>query len=273
MHTEYAFDTPEPIRLVVENARGTVTVTAADVTTTKVDIDGRRAEEVRVEQRGDAVHVLAPQPRGIGRDNQLDLRIAVPSGSDLHSRTGSADLAATGSYGASSIKSGSGQVHVERIGRTAVVDTGSGDVTIDDLTAEARLRSGSGDIRLGHTAAVTAVSTGSGDVRVGTSDGVLVVKTGSGDLTVDRAGTDVTLTTGSGDFGIGTASAGRVSLKGASGDLRIGIPEGTAVWTDVCTASGRVHSSVASVGEPEPGAPYVEVRATTASGDIELVSA
>jgi hypothetical protein len=42
------------------------------------------------------------------------------------------------------------------------------------------------------------------------------------------------------------------------------------VWTDVRTASGRLTSTLAGTGEPAPDQPYLEVRATTASGDVTL---
>ena len=81
------------------------------------------------------------------------------------------------------------------------------------------------------------------------------------------------MTTGSGDTVIRTATRGRITSKGASGDVRIGVPAGTPVWTDITTVSGTVRSGLEGVGEPEPGADYVEVRATTVSGDVHLIPA
>ena len=43
----------------------------------------------------------------------------------------------------------------------------------------------------------------------------------------------MTMTTGSGDTVIRTATRGRITSKGASGDVRIGVPVGTPVWTDI----------------------------------------
>jgi len=50
----------------------------------------------------------------------------------------------------------------------------------------------------------------------------------------------------------------------------IGIPAGVPVWTDVTTVSGSIHSDLRGAGQPEPGADYVELRAKTVSGDIDL---
>ena len=79
------------------------------------------------------------------------------------------------------------------------------------------------------------------------------------------------LTTGSGDLEIDVITAGRVQAKGASGGIRVGIPAGVPVWTDVSTVSGRIRSTLEGAGQPEPGADHVEVRAKTVSGDIVLV--
>ena len=64
--------------------------------------------------------------------------------------------------------------------------------------------------------------------------------------------------------------AGRLTAKTASGDVRIGVVAGTPVWTDVRTASGRLTSTLPRTGEPAADQPYLEVRATTASGDVTL---
>ena len=114
------------------------------------------------------------------------------------------------------------------------------------------------------------VTTGSGDVRVEASAGELAVKTGSGDAQVGQVSGDVVFTTGSGDLVIGRAASGRITAKTASGDVRIGVAGGTPVWTDVRTASGRLSSSLPTTGEPADGQSYLEVRATTASGDVTL---
>ena len=113
-------------------------------------------------------------------------------------------------------------------------------------------------------------STGSGDVEVGTAHARTVVKTGSGDLKVVTANHDVSLSTGSGDLTVGSARRGRVSAKGASSDVRIGIPAGTPVWADLTTVTGKVRSDIESVGAPQEGQDHIELEARTVSGDIVL---
>ncbi len=270
----HQFETPTPIRLYVENGAGSVTLTAVDASRTDVRIVGRHAADVAVTQAGDQVSVIAPRARAgfLGGDQKLEMVIELPASSSVTVKAGSADVIATGFLEGAAVKSGSGDVVLDVLG-AVVVDTGSGDVRIKEAADDLRVRSGSGDVLVGLTRAGASVSTGSGDVRLDQSEGPVVVKTGSGDLEIADAHGDVAMTTGSGDTVIRVARSGRITSKAASGDVRIGIPSGTPVWTDITTVSGRVSSSVGGVGEPTEGAPYVELRATTVSGDIALTSA
>ncbi|GAB3197801.1 hypothetical protein GCM10027062_10370 [Nocardioides hungaricus] len=270
--TEHHFETPRPVRLFTEVGRGSVQVTATETTQTRVEVTGRDAEHVVVRQDGDYLTVVAPKQRGglFGNENRLDVAITLPTGSHLTVRTGSADISTSGTVGPTQLKSGSGDVALDVVDGPLVVETGSGDVRVEHAGAELKLKSGSGDVVVREASASALISTGSGDVRLGTTRGPAVVKTGSGDLKVDAAGTDVTMTTGSGDFVVSAARSGRLTAKGASGDVHVGIPAGVPVWTDISTVTGEIRSSLRGAGQPEDGAPHVEVRAKVVSGDVVL---
>ncbi|MET0525622.1 MAG: DUF4097 family beta strand repeat-containing protein [Nocardioides sp.] len=268
----YQFETLEPVDLYVENGSGSVTVTADDTAETTVEITGRHADETVVRQDGRQISVIAPKLRSgfLGGDSKLDMTIKVPTDSTLAVKTGSANVTATGSYRGGQVKSGSGDVTIEILDGAAVVETGSGDIRIDTADQELRVKSGSGDVRVQYAGGAIAVSTGSGDVEIGTSGASTVVKTGSGDLNIGESHDDVQMSTGSGDLVIRTAHRGKLTAKGASGDVQIGVPAGVPVWTDVSTVSGEIRSGLEGAGEPEEGADHLEVRAKTVSGDIVL---
>jgi DUF4097 and DUF4098 domain-containing protein YvlB len=270
--TEHHFETHRPVRLFTEIGKGSVKVEAIDTTETHVEVAGREAAHVVVHQDGDQITVVAPKQRGgfFGSDNRLDVAITIPTDSMITIRTGSAHIDVTGTVGGGEVKSGSGDVRIDTTGAPMVVQTGSGDVRVDSAHADLRVKSGSGNVLLLDLAATSAVSTGSGDVKVGTNHGPVVVKTGSGDLEVREAAADVTMSTGSGDLVVGTARRGRLTAKGASGDIQVGIPAGIPVWTDIATVSGAIRSTLTGAGEPVEGADHVEVRAKTVSGDVVL---
>lgn len=270
--TEHHFDTPHPVELFAEIGKGRVDVTATETEQTHVEIAGRDADQVDVRQDGRRISVVAPRQRGglFGSDSRLDVRITVPTGSDAVVRTGSADIGVRGTIDTGQVKSGSGDMQVEVATGPLLAETGSGDIRIDTAGDALKVKSGSGDVVIGATAGVTSISTGSGDVRVGGAHGQTVVKTGSGDLEVVESSHDVSLTTGSGDLVVSRAQRGRVSVKGASGDVRVGVPSGVPVWTDISTVTGDIRSNLTGAGKPEQGADHVEVRARTVSGDIVL---
>jgi DUF4097 and DUF4098 domain-containing protein YvlB len=270
--TQHHFETHEPVDLFVEIGKGTVAITATETTESRVEIDGRDADQVDVRQSGNQISVVAPRQRSgfFGGDSRLDVAITVPLLSELAVKTGSADINVAGTVGTSRLKTGSGDVSTADLDGPAHVETGSGNVAIAVANAELRIKSGSGTVRVRHAESAVAVSTGSGDVEIGTANGPAAVKTGSGDLKVVDANTDVSLATGSGDLVVGTARRGRFTMKGASGDVHIGIPAGVPVWTDISTLSGSIRSTLQSAGEPAEGADHVELRAKTVSGDVVL---
>jgi DUF4097 and DUF4098 domain-containing protein YvlB len=269
---QQTFSTPDPVALYVTLGAGSLTVEATDTDESRVEITGPRAEEFTVEHRGRHLVVAGPKGRflGIGHDSHA-VRVVVPTGSDLATKTGSADTETTGSLGVVRLKTGSGDVEVERADGALVVDSGSGDIRCHEAAAEVRIKSGSGDVDLGEVRGATGISTGSGDVVIGSVHERTVVKTGSGDLELKRTQADVNLTTASGELVIGHAPRGRITARNVSGDVRVGIPAGTPVWTDVNTVSGSVASNLASTGKPADGQDYVELRASTVSGDVRLV--
>lgn len=269
---QQTFETPDPVALFVELGAGTLAVEATDTDRTRVEVTGPRAADFAVEQRGREVVVVAPKGRFFGSANDdHDVRVVVPTGSDLTTRTGSADTATTGALGVVKVRTGSGSVEVDRAEGPVMIESGSGDISCHEAAADLRIKSGSGDVDLGDVRGSTGISTGSGDVVIGIVHDRAVVKTGSGDLELKRAESDVTLTTASGDLVIGRARRGRVSAKNVSGDVRVGIPSGTPVWTDVTTVTGSLASNLSSAGKPADGQDFVELRASTVSGDVSLV--
>ncbi|GAB2865895.1 DUF4097 family beta strand repeat-containing protein [Nocardioides pacificus] len=274
--TKHQFATPQPVALHVELDAGTVHVTATEAAATDtrsiVTVAGRDAYSVVVTLVEDRLEVLAPRSRVgfLGRDVKFDIRISVPAGSRLTTRTGSADLASVGELGTAHLRAGSGTIRCEVLTDAALIETGSGSVALDEVHGELRVKSGSGDVQVRYAAAPVAVSTGSGDVHIETSTGPTAVKTGSGSLRVDDAGTDVALRTGSGDLDVRTLRGGRLTAKAASGDVRVGVPAGLPVWTDISTVSGAIRSDLVGGGAPAVGADHVELRATTVSGNVVL---
>lgn len=265
------FETHEPIDLVVEFGKGCARVDATETTETTVDVRGDDADEVEVTFADNRLSIIGPRNGGIfGREPKLEITVKLPTDSDLDIKTGSADIEIGGQVRDVRIKTGSGDLTCDTFSGAAQINTGSGDIEVSEAHADLQIKSGSGDISVGTSVGELSISTGSGDVEVGTANGPAVVKTGSGDLKVVTADSDVSLSTGSGDLTIGTARRGRVKAKGASSDIRIGVPAGTPVWTDMNTVTGHIRNNLDSVGAPQEGQDHLELQARTVSGDIVL---
>lgn len=265
------FPTDGPTSLYVEIGSGDIQVDATETTETDIHVDGPDAEDVTVEQRGDQIVVISP-PRGLSFFGPSDLTVTVtmPLDSDLATKVGSADVVATGRYGAVRVKSGSGEVHLGDLTDDSVVETGSGDIEIASALAHLRLKAGSGDVTVDRVTGSVVVSAGSGSVAIGATEATASVKSGSGDIQVKDAHTDLSAVTGSGDVYVGRIRRGAVKAKAASGDIHVGVPAGIPVWTDISCLTGQVRSDLQGAGQPTDGQDYIEIRATTVSGNVSL---
>jgi len=270
---EHTFTTDGPAKLYVELGRGSLAVHAGEVPSTTVTLHGEGAEETIVSQDGGVVSIIAPERRTgfLGQRNlEVHAVVEVPTDSQLRFKTGSADVTSAGRLAMVSGATGSGRVGVETVGAALDVSTGSGDVRITTLAGDGQVKCGSGDVVVDVVAGALTVSTGSGDVDLGQVEGPTNVKTGSGDLLVRATADDVRFSTGSGDLRVDGVRRGRVQARTASGDVAVAVPDGTPVWTDIRTVSGRVTSMLEPVGEPREGQDHVELRVNTVSGDVAL---
>lgn len=265
------FHTPGPTSVYVEIGSGRVNAHATDTDETAVTVEGRDADGATVEQQGDQIVVIGPRRSGfLPFGGDLTVTVTMPSESDLSTKLGSADVGVTGRLGAVRVKSGSGDVDLDQVTADAVVQTGSGDVRIDTALGDLRVKSGSGSVQVGRSTASSVITTGSGRISLDSAEAETVAKTGSGDVRIGTATDQVSLSSGSGDLEVAAVDRGVVKAKTASGDVQVGVPGGVPVWTDISSVTGHVSSNLVGAGEPAEGQDYVEIRATTVSGDVLL---
>lgn len=259
---DHTFPTPEPVDLSIRIPSGRVTVTAADVATstvevTAIDDDARDlVEETMVRLDGRQLTVELPDRRirlGLRR-RRIAVRVTVPTRSSLRCRTASATLQAGGRYAA------------------AEVHTASGTVDLDQVDGDVEVHCASGDVRIGSGRAVT-VHTASGKVAVDHAGGDVDVHCASGQVRIGVAEASVRVRTASGDITVVEASAGTVAINVASGDVRVGVRAGVTAKLDLRSVSGRVRSELpVDDAAPESGAP-LEIQTKTTSGSILVVPA
>lgn len=276
-----SFDTPHPISATIEVVAGDVRLTASERATTTVaveptdasnDEDRKAAELTRVEYADNRLLVKTPRlrswrPRSHG--GSVSVTVELPAGSDVHGDAGLADFHAEGPLGQTRIKTGLGQIRLETAAALNL-RTGIGDITVERATKHAELTAGSGEIRVRELGDSAVIKNSNGDTWVGSAAGDLRLHAANGDIAVDRSQASVGAKSANGDVRLGEAVRGTVVLESKLGDVEVGIPEGTAAWLDVRSTAGRVHNSLEAAQAPEQGAETVEVRARTTAGNVVI---
>jgi DUF4097 and DUF4098 domain-containing protein YvlB len=257
----WEFPGSDPIDAAVDLASGRVTLDAAPVSATTVNVApsrfSRNAEkmidEVRVTFDDGLLEVAGPRRPGLFRGQaSFDVTITLPEGSRCRARTASADINCTGDL--------------------AELDahTASGDIAAAAVTGHLKAETASGDVRTGE-AGSAEIRTASGDVRLTRAHGDASVRTASGDVNISAAAGHVAAVTASGDVRLASVAQGSTQASTAAGDVTIGVAPGVGVYLDLASVTGSVTSQL---DETEPSDDVaLEVRCRTVSGDIRIVRA
>lgn len=265
---DYTFDTPEAVDLYLELDRGHATVTAVATGQSSVRVEGDQPERLQVHFDGRSLRAVVERRSLFDFAPSLQVWVTVPVDSRAAVKTGSAGVATSGRLAEVNVTTGSGEVEVAEAG-DARVQTGSGGVRIG-TAGELRAKTGSGDISVGEVAGTAVLHSGSGDLTLGHARATASLKTASGDIEVEVADGDLAATTASGAIDVRRVARGEITGSSASGSLRIGVPPGVPVWTDISTLTGRITSDLAGAGRPEAGQDFLRLRAKTVSGDVRL---
>jgi Toastrack DUF4097 len=198
--------------------------------------------------RGRRVRVYGGERRSSTPTLYVDLRIALPAGSDVAVRNVVGPVQGGGALeGTLTVDTGSGNVRLESYSGRLVVDTGSGNVSLDAVKGE------------------TSVDTGSGDVVVRRLVGNATFDTGSGNVTVENvAAGKLAMDTGSGDVTIRSGDVGKVVADTGSGNVRVMAVELEELMADTGSGDVVVQSSLAKAKK---------VVAQTGSGNVRIKAA
>lgn len=264
-----SFPVSGPIGLHVRIAHGAVTVeTVDDLTDASVQIETDKhgaalLAETLVEMRESTLVVHAPRQGGIWdlplfgglrSGKGLDVKVVVPSGSDVKIATFDAPIRIPGRVGDADLAFGSAEAAVREVDGDLRLRFGSGTAKAVQVRGSVQLRSGSGDAQLGEVHGDLNCGCGSGDLQVRVAHGSVRSRCGSGDARLNEVYGDVDVVSG-------------------SGGLEIGLPTGVAAKLDVHTGSGRVRSDLPIEDNPRDAKTKITVRARTGSGDVRLFRA
>ncbi|MCL2465175.1 MAG: hypothetical protein FWF28_08930, partial [Micrococcales bacterium] len=190
--TDYTFETPRPVALVIKNLGGKVSVRAVDDGTTRVSVVGSLADEVACTQQGDAISVIAPHCdwmdggllRNWFRRHRIDITVCAPTGSDITLRLGGGETEIIGRFGRVEVRPGAGEVHMTDAAGETFVQVGAGTITVDTISAPTKLIGGAGNIRIGQAGGDTSLQLGTGDVSIQQVTAPVYIKSGAGNVSV-----------------------------------------------------------------------------------------
>jgi DUF4097 and DUF4098 domain-containing protein YvlB len=238
-------------RIEVNLPAGEAVFLPGDPDRVDIDVEGRNAGDLVIEQRGGRVLLRTPYGSG-SRWDSFGVTVRTPAGADLEVNVASADVDVQVALGSLAARLASGDIRAGEIEADATVQTASGEVELANVGGNLVVNTASGDARLGRAGGRVEVQTASGVVRLKTVLAALSCSTQSGDIEVEHYE--------GGDF----------ACNSTSGDVRIGLPSGRTLDVDLNTLSGDIRSDFS----PEGGdGATARLRVKTISGDITLLRA
>jgi hypothetical protein len=275
------FDTPDPISVQVELGIGDILIEASDRADTTVGVrpsypakraDVTAAEQTRVEYANGHLLVKAPSgwrqwlPR---RGESIDVVIGLPAGSRVRAELAVGPLHGRGRIGGCHCKVGVGDIRLDEAGPLDL-KTGVGDITVERAVGKAEIVTGSGAVRIVGIDGIAAVKNSNGDTWIGEVTGDARVSAANGTISVDRADEGIVAKTANGGIRLGGVARGAAVAQTAFGEIEVGVRDGVAAWLDLSTKFGKVRNDLDDSASPGAGEGSVEVHATTAYGDISI---
>ena len=269
-----AFATPGPIAATVEVAGAQVRVAAGDRTDTVVlvePIDQASRSDVKVAGRtqvdfADGQLTVKTTTPG-DKNGSVAITIDLPAGSSLAAHLAYSSVHADGPLGQCELHLASGQVQLDRIDALQA-NISAGEVAIGHIAGRASIDGGAFAIRISEVEGTAGITSSGGRAWIGHAAADLELSSGSGAFDIDRADGSVTATTASGAIRIGRLTHGQAKLTNGSGNIEIGISEGTAADIDATSERGAVRNSVPPAQDPATSDNKVTVHARTRHGDI-----
>jgi hypothetical protein len=286
------YDTPAPISVSVDIGVGNAEIIASDRADTVVEVrptnpgkssDVGAAEQAQVSYSNGTLTVKTPrnwrQYVVWSECGSVDVKIELPSGSRLRGEvgvglalvgpTGGSELRGTGILGECRFKVGAGDIQLSQAGPLQL-RTGAGDITVERAIGHSEITTGAGAVHVSRTEGTAVIKSSNGDISVGEAKEDLRVTTANGKIWVALALSDVEAKTANGSVQIDEVMGGTVSAQTAMGKVEVGVRHGVAALLDLETSFGKVLNGLDASGPPQPGEPAVEVRVRTGFGDIRV---
>ncbi len=275
------FATPGPVAVTVEVNDAEVRLAASDRADTVVLVepvnkanrsDVEVADHTNVEFTSGHLLVTtnaAGDRHGAGQDRSIVVTIHLPADSSLVAHLAQAEVHANGPLGVCEVHLASAAVELDRV-RALRAHIADGDVAVGHITGSAEIDAASAAVRIGEVGGTVRFESSTGRIRIGDASDDLDLSTVNGGVEIERADGNVTAKTVDGAIRVGRLTSGRADLMNSSGNIEIGISEGSAAWIDATSTKGAVRSALRAQENPDDFENTVKVHARTRSGDIVI---
>jgi Toastrack DUF4097 len=268
------YATRGPITAAVQVAGAQVRVTASDRIDTVVlvePMDGARRRDVKVAAKTKVDfaggHLSVKTTAAGDTYGSVAITIDLPAGSSLIAYLAHSSVQIEGPLGECELHTASSRVELDRVDALHA-NISAGEVAVGHIAGPAEIDGAAIAVRIGEVDGAVRISGSRGQAWIGHASADLDLSSASGAFDVECADAGVTATTASGAIRIGRLTGGHAKLMNGSGDIEVGIGEGTVAHVDVDSERGSVRNSVASPENPDAPDARVRVHARTRHGDI-----
>jgi DUF4097 and DUF4098 domain-containing protein YvlB len=201
------------------------------------------------------------------RSGTVAITIDLPAGSSLVYSEAYSDLRSVGPLGRTDVNLGSGRIRLDRVDDLRA-SLAAGELTIDHVAGRADVLAGAAAVKIGEVEGPAKLLGSSAQVRIGNAAADLDLTNSSGGFDVGRAAGNVTaMTGGNAVIRIGCMTSGQAELKSASGNIEVGVDEGSAVRVEAGSTYGSVRNTVPQDCSASTGG-LVTIDARTRRGDV-----
>ena len=171
------------------------------------------------------------------KSGSVAITIGLPAGSSLAAYLAHSSVQVDGSVGQCELHMASGRVQLDRIDALRA-NISAGEVAIGHIAGRADIEGGAFAMRIGEVEGPVGITSSGGQAWIGHAAADLELSSSSGGFDIDRADGSVTATTASGAIRIGRMTHGQAKLMNGSGNIEVGISDGTAASVDVNSERG-----------------------------------
>lgn len=232
MSSEYVFNCDGRSRLAVDLRTGSLFIRGWSGNEVRVSCDAK----VDICQQGDTVIIEGSAP--------CDLKVYLPSASDVQIDGSNLDIDMGGICGEAIIDVTTGHINIEAWQGDVEIDGTGSEIQCFHCRGQVNIDTSNGDVILTSCEGNLNVDTGAGFVKAENCSGALEADTGSGDVILRQFRGPVHIDTGNGNVELKGISGRNVYVDCGGGSIEAALPGSSPGRWQLCTRSGAISLAI-----------------------------